>query len=120
MLRVSAQTNEKHINLQGVIGDADGASVGIEHGRLLMRFAEAVARRDSAALVASRNDLLETAGFDVLVDAAGVAANFQRMVRIADSIGIPVDDMNTELGQSVREELDLTRFRSAGNTLRKT
>ena len=50
-------------------------------------------------------------------DAAGVAANFQRMVRIADSMGIPVDDMEQELGQAVRAELDLTRFASAANTL---
>ncbi|MEM7290925.1 MAG: alkylhydroperoxidase-related (seleno)protein, partial [Pseudomonadota bacterium] len=51
--------------------------------------------------------------------AAGVAANFQRMVRIADSIGIPIDDMTTELGQSVRDELELTRFHSAQNTLNR-
>ena len=30
--------------------------------------------------------------------AAGVAANFQRMVRIADATGIPVDDLTSELG----------------------
>jgi hypothetical protein len=48
-----------------------------------------------------------------LVDAAGVAANFQRMVRLADSIGIPIDDMTVELGQRVREQLDLYEFESA-------
>ena len=51
-----------------------------------------------------------------MVEAAGVAANFQRMVRIADSMGIPVDDMEQELGQAVRAELDLTKFTSAANT----
>jgi hypothetical protein len=52
----------------------------------------------------------------VLVDAAGVAANFQRMVRIADSMGIPIDDTESDLGKSVRSELDLGRFASAQNT----
>ena len=55
-------------------------------------------------------------GAAVLVDAAGVAANFQRMVRIADSMGIPIDDMTTELGQQVRQELDLARFETAQNS----
>ena len=52
-----------------------------------------------------------------LVDAAGVAANFQRMTRIADSIGIPVDNMSAELGQQVRQELGIERFPSARNSL---
>ena len=50
------------------------------------------------------------------MDAAGVAANFQRMVRIADSMGIPVDDMASELSQSIRSELELTRFEGARNS----
>ena len=82
-----------------------------------MRFAEAVARRDAQALAQSRRALLQAAGPAVLVDAAGVAANFQRMVRIADAIGIPVDDMQSPLGRQVREELGLARFASARNSL---
>ena len=75
-----------------------------------MEFAESVASRDQDALVKARQRLLDEAGPEVLVDAAGVAANFQRMVRIADSIGIPVDDMESELGRSVRDDLQLERF----------
>ena len=52
----------------------------------------------------------------VLVDAAGVAANFQRMVRIADATGIPVDQMDTELSREIRSTLGLERFASARNT----
>ena len=51
-----------------------------------------------------------------MVDAAAVAANFQRMVRIADSMGIPIDDKNVEAGASIRQELELSRFASAQNT----
>jgi hypothetical protein len=52
----------------------------------------------------------------VVVDAAGVAANFQRMVRIADSVGIPVDDMESEFGKETRAELSLEKFHSAQNS----
>jgi len=117
MLRVSAMTTESEINLQGVNGDAHAAATGIEFGAELMSFAESVAGRDPTALLERRQALLDAAGPAVLVDAAGVAANFQRMVRIADSIGIPVDDMTTDIGQQVRQELDLERFASAQNSL---
>ena len=117
MLRASANVTNTEINLQGINGDASAAAKGLPHGDALMRFAEAVATRDEDALVQSRDELFNAAGNDVLVDAAGVAANFQRMVRIADSMGIPVDNMDTELGQEVRAELELERFASAQNTL---
>ena len=85
-----------------------------------MHFAESFARRDEAALSKARAVLLAEAGAEVLVDTAGVAANFQRMVRIADSIGIPLDDRNVALSSGVREELDLHRFHSATNTPKPT
>ena len=116
MLRVSAQTNETDIDIQGIGGDADSADQGIEFGAQLMQFAEAVARRDEEALPAARQALFDAAGPEVLVDAAGVAANFQRMVRIADSIGIPYDDTTSELGQQVREDLNLGEFATAQHT----
>ena len=117
MLRVSAMTTKTEIDIQGINGDADSAARGIEFGAELMQFAEAVAARDADALAQTRAALLAAAGPAALVDAAGVAANFQRMVRIADSIGIPIDDMETELGQGVRADLGIERFPSAQNTL---
>ena len=72
---------------------------------------------DDDAVRTSLQALLETAGPAVLVDAAGVAANFQRMVRIADAIGIPVDERSGEMGRQVRAELDLERFPSARNSV---
>ena len=114
-LRVSAQYNETEVDLQAVNGDAESAAVGIEFGPELMRFAESLAARDDD-LEHRREALLEAAGPAVLVDAAGVAANFQRMVRIADAIGIPVDDRLGEMGRQVRAELDLERFPSARNS----
>jgi DNA-binding phage protein len=116
MLRVSSQTTQTEIDLHGIEGDAEAAAQGIEFGAELMRLAEALAARDAPALAAARAALLERAGPAVLVDAAGVAANFQRMVRIADSIGIPVDNLDTEVSREVRGTLLLARFHSARNT----
>ncbi len=115
MLRVSAKVTNSSIDLNGINGSIDAAAQGIEFGDLLMAFAGAVAGSD-ADLSGCRQALQKAAGADVLIDAAGVAANFQRMVRIADAIGIPVDDMDSELGQGVREELGLARFATARNT----
>jgi hypothetical protein len=117
MLRVSATTTNTEINLQGIAGDQAAAAEGIEFGAELIGFAEALALRDETALREARTVLRAAAGEAVLVDAAGVAGNFQRMVRIADSVGIPVDDMQGELGQGVRLELALEQFRSAENSL---
>lgn len=116
MLRVSSQTTQIEIDLRGIEGDADGAARGIAFGAELMRLAEALARWDAAALAAARETLLACAGPGVLVDAAGVAANFQRMVRIADGTGIPVDNLDSEVSREVRASLRLERFHSAQNT----
>ena len=45
-----------------------------------------------------------------MVDAAGVASNFERMVRIADATGIQLDKHMEVLSQEVREALHLERF----------
>ena len=116
MLRVSAQATSSKVDLQAINGHADSAAIGIEFGAELMRFAEGVAMR-LPDLPERRTELLNAAGAAALVDAAGVAANFQRMVRIADATGIPVDDMQAELGRNVRAELGIERFPSARNSL---
>ena len=117
MLSVSAMTTEVEIDIQGINGDESAAGMGVEFGPELMKFAESVATGNEDDLERARQALLSTAGPEVLVDAAGVAANFQRMVRIADAAGIPVDDMEIELGKEVRAELNLEKFASAQNSL---
>jgi hypothetical protein len=119
MLRASADLTETTIDLAGVNGNPDAAATGVTYGRELMLFAEAVASRNEDRLRDAREALNRIAGPAVLVDAAGVAANFQRMVRIADAMGIPVDNMADESGQRIRQELNLERFPSARNSLTK-
>ena len=99
MLRVSAMTNDTNIDLQAVNGDVASAGVGIPFGPQLIRFAESIALRDVESVNQSRQELYDLAGKRVVVDAASV------------------DDMQSEIGQLVRKELNLERFPSAQNTL---
>ena len=118
MLRVSAKTTNTEVDLQGVVGDRAGAAAGIAYGAELMDFAESIALGDEKAMVESRKALLNAAGPAVLVDAAGVAGNFQRMVRIADSIGIPFDYMVSTSVREIQQELGLNRFASARHSFK--
>ncbi|MCG8589756.1 MAG: hypothetical protein MJE66_10740 [Proteobacteria bacterium] len=96
-------------------GKAAAAS-GVPHAEALVAFAEAALGRDAVALEQARSRVAAELGVEALVDAAAVVANFQRMVRIADSTGIPLDAPLEMLSQDVREELDLGRFAAAANT----
>ena len=115
MLRVSAETSETDINLQLVNG-ASSDNSAVEHSNELMAFATAVAARDEAALAVSRKRLLTVSNPEVLVDAAAIAGNFQRMVRIADAIGIPMDADDASTVKATVDELDLRRFKTAENS----
>ena len=116
MLSLSANTTETAIDLQMVNGSAASDSQQIPFAGELANFAESIAERDAAKIDRTRDELIQVAGEVVMVDAAAVAANFQRMVRIADAMGIPIDDKNVEAGAGVRQELDMGRFATAQNT----
>ena len=119
MLRVSAKLAGDTVDLTALTGACEGKDAGVKHGALLLAFAEAVMSRDSATLTMARDALEQASSAGIVIEAAGVAANFQRMVRIADATGIPVDDMTSELGTTIREELGLYAFESAANSVRK-
>ena len=60
--------------------------------------------------------MLERLGPEQLVDAAGVAATFNMMDRIADSTGIPLDGPIDFMTVDMRTEIGLDQFPSAANT----
>jgi len=110
MLRVSANKTESNIDINMIMGKENQSHTDIEHARELMKFAGSLASRDEEKLKVAREKLALAAGEAALVDAAGVAANFQRMVRIADATGIPVDSNDNEISNEVRKDLDLYQF----------
>ena len=115
MLRESSQRSGTldGLNLQGTVNpDADS---GVPHGGLLIAFAEAAVRQTDA-LPGLRRRIAAEMGEQELVDAAGVVANFQRMVRIADGCGIPLDEFTKDATDDVRKDLGLHQYTSAANT----
>ena len=118
MLRASSKTTGVDVDLDAVMG-TNTSGTGVAHGDLLVSFAEAAfaaADERDAELAAVRNKLLTAAGPDSLVDAAAVVANFQRMVRVADGTGIPLDNQLNTLTAGLREDLGIDQFASASNT----
>ncbi|NNL64742.1 MAG: hypothetical protein HKP30_00735 [Myxococcales bacterium] len=69
-----------------------------------------------AELAQARQGLLDTVGPEGLVDAAAVVGNFERMTRIADATGIPLDPPVNLLAGDLQGELGLNEFGSARNT----
>ena len=114
-LRGSAHKAGTEISLEALLGrDADDC--GIDNARALMDFVEAFFSRDSTALAQARTVLAGEIGTDGMIDAAAVAANFQRMVRIADATGIPVDGQVLEMTRDIQQQLGLRKFPSARNS----
>jgi hypothetical protein len=115
MLRASAEVSRADVDLQLVSGESTDSS-SIEYSNELMSFATAVASRDEAELADARDKLLAASSAEVLVDAAAVAGNFQRMVRIADSTGIPLDSERMDMYRGAIDALELRRFKSSEHT----
>ena len=112
-LSLSAEVNEIDLDLQMINGEDDASTAGISYAAELIAFAEAVAQRGDSALSIARSHLAATGGAGLLVDAAAVAGNFQRMVRIADATGIPADPGTFEAKVDLIEQLGLEQYESA-------
>ncbi|MCY4453144.1 MAG: hypothetical protein OXC01_14430 [Immundisolibacterales bacterium] len=92
---------------------------GVPNGRALLDFASAVAGGGDAELERSREALRSAMGDAGVADAAAVASNFERMVRIADSIGIELGDWMETFTEGVRSDLVLDRLRSGPDDSRE-
>ena len=84
---------------------------GVPHGRALLEYASAVVGRDDTCLSHAREALRAEMGDAGVADAAAVASNFERMVRIADAIGIELGDWMESFTEAVRTDLALDRLR---------
>jgi hypothetical protein len=113
---VSGQIEGERYDLHAVTAGEDAGPVGVPHERELVALAEAVAGGEDEAIARARHDALGALGPESFVAAAAVASNFQRMVRIADSTGIPLDSGLNEMSASIREEIGIDQFGSSANT----
>ena len=75
--------------------------------RTLIRLADAFMDYEPDHLANIRDQATSVIGELAVIEAIGVAANFQRMVRIASGTGIPIDEPDPEFGEAVRAALNL-------------
>ncbi len=109
------------IDYQGVGGElaavtGDRAGVGLPGGEALVAFADAVVGSSPGEIGPARERVRAELGDAATVDAAGVIANFQRMVRISDGTGIPLDPPMQMMTEGLRADLGINEFASAKNT----
>jgi hypothetical protein len=94
-------------------GDAAASSGGVANGARLIRFATAVLGDDMAELAAARSDLADGMGGDALTDTAAVAALFNAIDRVADSTGIPLEDVKAAATVDFRAAIGIDDFAAA-------
>jgi len=111
MLRGSVQQRGDEVDLQAIVAGTEVDS-HVPGGEQLIELVEA-ALQHPETLAQARSNLSAALGPEALVDAAGVIGNFQRMVRIADSTGIPVDATTADITEDIRADLKLNEFVSA-------
>ena len=104
------------VDMRAVTDDDHLAQSGIPHAEVLIAFSEAAVGNDEAELGRARSRLVDSLGPEATVDAAGIVANFQRMVRIADATGIPLDAPLVAITEDLRDEIGVNVFGSAKNT----
>ncbi len=64
---------------------------------------------ETQALSEARARVIDAMSVEAMVDAVGVASNFERMVRIADATGIELGEGLEEASAQVRETLGVSR-----------
>lgn len=108
MLRESSKAKGENYDLALLTGA--GGDGNIPHGALLVEFAEAVLGTDDRRLATVRSSILEKMGAAALVDAAAIAATFNAIDRVADSTGIPIEEVKAEATADFRAALGINSF----------
>jgi DNA-binding phage protein len=116
MLRVSVEMRGGEVDLAAVTRPGEGAGPSVEGSEELLAFADAVVGGEPDEITSARAALLDRLGAEHVVEAAAVVANFQRMNRIADATGIPLDGVVMAMTGDFRGELGIDAFRTAART----
>jgi hypothetical protein len=83
----------------------------VQHGGLLLAFADAVLGHDRDALDRTRKAVRSAVGEAGLSDAAAVIGGFDGITRIADAAGIPMEPEKIQATADFFGALDIGRFR---------
>jgi len=114
MLSLGIEKTGATIDIVGLTDPSCTEIEGIEHSEALLRFVDAFMGSDEGALTAARETLVHEIGPEAMVDTVGIASNFQRMVRIADSTGIPPANLGMDdLAEELNDKLGLNEYASS-------
>ena len=117
MLRESSKLEGSQANLEVITsGMKVNGKEGLNAEAALVAFAEAALTDDTVAIAAARDALSKVTSESAMIDAAAVIANFQRMVRVADASGIPLDTPIAMITADLRDNLGINSFGSADTT----
>ena len=111
MLRESSNANGEGYDLNLLTGA--GGDGNIQHGALLVSFADAVLGTDDQRLNEVRAAIGSRMGSAALIDAAAIVATFNAIDRVADATGIPIEDNKAELTADIRAALGINAFAQA-------
>lgn len=118
LLRASSQIDGTVTDVRAVRDDSVADRSNVAHAGLLLAWADATSKGSEADVAAARERLVQAAGPAAAVDTAAIMANFERMTRIADATGIPLDPPMNALSADIQETLGLRAFRSAASSRR--
>ncbi len=110
LLRGSGEHTGDDYDLTAIVDDG-GSGGGVAAAAALTAYADAFfdGGQDFAA---ARDRLRAEIGDAALVDAAGVLAIFNAVVRIADATGIPLEDQKAEMSADFRDALGIGGYPS--------
>jgi len=116
MLRASVETTGEEADYRGIADAASAEDSTVQGAGALVGLVEAAFSSNDEEGIAARARVRKELGSEALVDAAAVIGNFERMVRIADGTGIPLDAPVNIATESIRGELGIDGYASAANT----
>ena len=114
LLRGSGEHSGDDYDLAAIVPDLEndgGSGGGVAAAAALTAYADAFfdGGQDFAA---ARERLRAEIGGEALVDAAGVLAIFNAVVRIADATGIPLEDQKAAMSADFRDALGIADYPS--------
>jgi hypothetical protein len=108
LLRESSRAKGESYDLSLLTGTkGDG---NIQHGALLVVFAEAVLGDDDRRLQEVQAAIRDQMGDAAFVDAAAIVATFNAIDRVADATGILIEDSKAASTADVRAALGINAF----------
>jgi len=105
------------LSYSAITGGQEAGDTGIEHGKLMIEFAEAILSSDKARLDAARDAILASMGSDAVVDSAAVAGLFNAIDRVADATGAPLETDKAEMTAELREMIGINEFAATKKAL---